>query len=207
MYGHVPPQTARLLRRDMHPEDWFLNRALVNLLWKTIGVVEGWTGSRIVEKKHHYPGAALEFLQTYRRRWQRLHETDSGPTPSQLLRELRARHLLPSGHLSEDQKVLLSLIEAETVEDVVATAKKLERYYRTNSRWVDRLDAWLGRCDTAGGRKLLNEMRLDRRVSPHLRKVITHNVRELSGTPLRPRDGGSKVRRLRRRAIDWPNGC
>ena len=201
-FGKVPEETAKFLRRDVLPRDWYFNRCLANLMWFVFGKVEGWTGTRNKEKRMYYPKAALRFLDDFRAQWQEDFEVEAGPTFQQACLDWDNRGLMPAS-LGTDQELMLDVLTANSAEDMARIGRKLAPCLRVNERWIDKFDRWVGSCESEAGSRLLKEMKRETRVTPYVREVIEHNVRVLSGERVRPRDGGKRVRPLWRRAVDW----
>jgi hypothetical protein len=200
-FGKVPEDTARYLRRDVLPRDWYFNRAIANLMWFVFGKVEGWTGTRNKAKPMYYPKAAFRFLEDFRAAWQDDHEVEVDPSFKDACLDWDRRGLLPASP-SEDQALMLDILTAKDHTDLAAIGKKLMPCLRRNDRWTERFDRWAATCELTAGQKLVTELTRDKAVSPHVRDVIEHNVRVLGGEKLRPRDGGVRVRSLARRVAD-----
>lgn len=202
MFGKVPEDTARYLRRNVLPRDWYFNRCIANLMWFVFGKVEGWTGTRIKEKPMYYPRAALRFLEDFRELWRDEVGVENGPTVRQARLDWEKRGLMPPA-LGADQKLMLKMVTASDDEELASIGRALAVHLRTNERWVDRFDRWVLSCEEAAGRELLRELRRDAHVTPYVRDVIEHNVKVMSGPRLKPRDGGMRVRPLSRRVLDF----
>jgi len=199
-FGKVPEDTARCLRRDVLPRDWYFSRCLANLMWVVFGRVEGWTGTRTKAKPMYYPDAAFRFLEDFREQWRNDMKVETGPTIREACLDWASRGLLPARR-GEDQDQMLEVLEADTPEDLARIAQKLVPYLRANERWIEKFDRWVGSCEAAAGSQLLKDIKHDGRVTSYVREVIEHNVRVLSGERLRPRD--ARKRPLRRRGVDW----
>ena len=200
-FGKVPESTARFLRRDVLPRDWYFNRSLANLMWYVFGHVEGWTGTRIKKKPMHYPIAAFGFLEEFRGIWIDESDRRGDPTPTAVRSDWRKRGLLPTT-LGEDQTLMLEVVNATSIADLVRIGKKLMPMLRRNERWIEKFDRWVARGELAAGQMLLRELSRDKQVTPYVRDVIKHNVHVLGGERWRPRDTGQRVQ-LPRRGADW----
>lgn len=201
-FGKVPEETAKYLRRDVLPRDWYFNRSLANLMWYVFGRVERWTGTRTIEKPMYYPRAAFRFLEDFREKWRDEKGVESGPTFREACLDWDNRGLLPSS-LGSDQELMLSVVTAEDDKGLERIGKKLMPLLRRNERWIEKFDRWAANCDRATGAMLAEDLSRDVGVTPYVRAVIEHNVRVLGGDRTRPRDGGKRNRPLGRRGVDW----
>ena len=192
-FGKVPADTAHNLRRNVLPRDWCFNRCIANLMWFVFGKVEGWTGTRIKAKPMYYPRAALRFLGDFRECWREEVGGENVPTVQQASQDWKLRGLLPET-FGADQKLILEVLTARDDKDLATIGKKLMPLLRHNDRWIDRFSRWAGPCEEVTGRKLLTDLKRDKKVTPYVREVIEHNVGVLQGKRLRPRDG--RARRL-----------
>ena len=199
-FGKIPEDTAKYLRRDLLPRDWYFNRCLANLMWFVFGRVEGWTGTRIKGKPMYYPKAAFRFLEDFREQWRNDLKVDGGPTFRAACLDWDNRGLLPAS-LGADRELMLEVLTAEDHNTLAAIGKKLMPYLRLNERWIEKFDRWAATSEAESGSRLLKDLNRESNVTPYVRDVIEHNIRVLSGERLKPRDKGRRP--LPRRVADW----
>lgn len=202
MFGKVPEETARYLRRNVLPRDWYFNRCIANLMWFVFGKVERWTGTRNKEKPMYYPRAALRFLEEFQQLWRKEVGDEDGPTVRLARLDWEERGLMPAS-FGADQELMLEVVTATEADDLAKIGRKLAPCLRINDRWIKRFDRWVASCEAEAGSQLLKELAGEERVTPYVRMVIEHNVKVMSGQRMKPRDGGMRVRPLRRREPDF----
>lgn len=194
--GRVPKDTARALRRQVEPRDWYFNHCLRNLMWRVANLAGGSDDPRHTKRPDYYPKAAWRFLEQFRAEW----PTGKSLTVKTAIHDWQYRRLLPKT-LSPDQLKLLDVLESTSWHDIERIANNLTATYRANDKWLARMDRWTTSCDRRKGKALIRDMLADSLVTPRVKDVVIDNVRLLSGLP-KPLHGEA-VRDVTRRRVDY----
>lgn len=129
-HGYIPQELSQYLLRmeNMHDSDWYFNRAICSFMLVLDRIANPYDQKGNLTKRDelYWAKSALKKLELWRKK-------------SEWIENFVTRLWISSQDISEDQKIMLEIIETRDEQDMLHIAKKLLPYYQNSKKYFNSL--------------------------------------------------------------------
>lgn len=161
-YEKITKELSEHIKRfsKLEKADWYFNRALYHIMLGIEYLFNPYdiNGNMLKRDSTYYSKASIKKINE----WRTMGEEAN-------LKSLKDRNLIPK-NLSHDQKLLLTVINAQTHDDIIKICKKLLPFYKANYKAIDKQVKMKDKL------KIKNHIESDNFITPRVKNFIKSNI-------------------------------